>query len=136
MTREERLRICKTCKNKKKDLQLGLICGLTNNPADFDVQCPYYEQSEEEVKKIDYVHTNKPPKTWLTESILVTLFCCLPFGIAGIVNASKVESLYNSGQVNEALEASENAAKWVKTSFILGLVGSILYVIVNLAQLA
>lgn len=25
------------------------------------------------------------PKTWLVESILVTLFCCLPFGIVGIV---------------------------------------------------
>lgn len=28
------------------------------------------------------------PKTWMAESILVTVFCCLPFGIAGIVFAS------------------------------------------------
>lgn len=34
------------------------------------------------------------PKTWMAESILVTVFCCLPFGIAGIVFASKVSSLY------------------------------------------
>jgi len=32
-----------------------------------------------------------PPKNWLVESILVTLFCCLPLGIAGIINASKEE---------------------------------------------
>ena len=31
---------------------------------------------------------NVQPKTWLVESILVTLFCCLPFGIVGIVNAA------------------------------------------------
>jgi len=37
-------------------------------------------------------NNQKPPKSWLVESILVTLFCCLPFGIAGIVNASRVES--------------------------------------------
>ncbi len=28
-----------------------------------------------------------PPKNHLVEAILVTLFCCLPFGIVGIVNA-------------------------------------------------
>ena len=40
---------------------------------------------------------NIPPKNWLVESILVTVLCCLPFGIAGIVNASKVEVLFLSG---------------------------------------
>ena len=35
------------------------------------------------------------PKKWLIESILATLFCCLPFGIAGIVNAANVESRFN-----------------------------------------
>lgn len=33
------------------------------------------------------------PKTWLVESILVTCFCCLPFGIVGIINATKIETL-------------------------------------------
>ena len=30
------------------------------------------------------------PKTWMVESVLATIFCCLPFGIVGIINASKV----------------------------------------------
>ena len=34
------------------------------------------------------------PKNWLVESILVTIFCCLPFGIAGIVFASQVNSKF------------------------------------------
>ncbi|WP_419184195.1 DUF2752 domain-containing protein [Xiashengella succiniciproducens] len=42
----------------------------------------------------------QPPKTWLGESILVTIFCCLPFGIAGIVNASKVESRFYAGEIH------------------------------------
>ncbi len=29
----------------------------------------------------------KPPKTWLIHSILVTIFCCLPLGIIGIIQA-------------------------------------------------
>ena len=36
------------------------------------------------------METNVCPKTWMAESILVTILCCLPFGIIGIVNAAKV----------------------------------------------
>ena len=71
----------------------------------------------------------KPPKTWLTESILVTLFCCLPFGIAGIVNASKVESLFYKGNIEEAYNRSAKAGKWTKLAFWLGLAFIIIYAI-------
>ncbi|MES2882212.1 MAG: CD225/dispanin family protein, partial [Bacteroidota bacterium] len=37
------------------------------------------------------------PKNWLVESILVTIFCCLPFGIVGIVNAAQVNSKFAAG---------------------------------------
>jgi len=71
----------------------------------------------------------KPPKSWLVESILVTLFCCLPFGIAGIVNASKVESRFYAGDVAGANASSADAAKWTKIGFWIGLACIILYVI-------
>lgn len=70
------------------------------------------------------------PKTWMTESILVTLFCCLPFGIAGIINASKVSSLYAQGLFAEAQLASDNAKKWTKIGFIVGLVFIIIYMLI------
>ena len=54
---------------------------------------------------------SRPPKTWLVESILATLFCCLPFGIAGIVNAAKVESRFFAGDTEGALRASQEAGK-------------------------
>jgi hypothetical protein len=69
------------------------------------------------------------PKNWLVESILVTLFCCLPFGIVGIVFASKVESLYSSGNFDGATEASKNAKKWTSLGFWIGLAVIVLYVI-------
>ena len=71
----------------------------------------------------------QPPKTWLVESILVTLFCCLPFGIVGIINASKVESKFFAGAVDEALKASQDAAKWTKIGFFVGLGVIALYLI-------
>ena len=70
------------------------------------------------------------PRTWLVESILITVLCCLPFGIVGIVYASKVSSLLNIGQYDEAVAASKEAGKWVKIGFITGLIGIILYVLV------
>ena len=70
-----------------------------------------------------------PPKTWLIESILVTIFCCLPFGIVGIVNATKVETLWYSGQ-REAVKASQDAAKWVKISVITWFIVVFLYFLI------
>lgn len=37
------------------------------------------------------------PRNYLVESILVTIFCCQPFGIVGIVFASQVNSKHASG---------------------------------------
>jgi hypothetical protein len=39
MTREEKLNYCRVCTNRKLDLKEGLICTLTNRPADFEEKC-------------------------------------------------------------------------------------------------
>ena len=70
-----------------------------------------------------------PPKNWLVESILVTLFCCLPLGIVGIVFASQVNSKFAAGDYNGALRASRDAAKWTKISFWIGIAVIIAYFI-------
>jgi hypothetical protein len=71
----------------------------------------------------------KPPKSWLVESILVTLFCCLPLGIVGIVNATKVESRFYAGDVSGATQASADAAKWTKIGFFAGIAVAVCYLI-------
>ncbi len=76
---------------------------------------------------------NKPPKTWLAESILVTLFCCLPLGIIGIVNASKVESRFYSGDIEEANRLSFVAKKWTVIGFWIGVVLWIIYLLIVIA---
>lgn len=69
------------------------------------------------------------PKNWLVESILVTILCCLPFGIAGIVNATKVDSKYAAGDYAGAEQASQEAAKWTKIGFFVGIGLSVIYFI-------
>jgi hypothetical protein len=75
--------------------------------------------------------TGKPmrPKNWLVESILVTIFCCLPFGIAGIVFASQVNSRFDAGDYEGAMNASKDAGKWTKIGFFIGIAGVVIYCI-------
>ncbi len=69
------------------------------------------------------------PKNWLVESILTTLFCCLPFGIAGIVFAAQVNSKYQAGDYAGALQASKDAGKWTKIAFFTGIGLTVAYLI-------
>jgi hypothetical protein len=69
------------------------------------------------------------PKTWLVESILATLFCCLPLGIAGIVNASRVEARYYAGDYEGAQRASDEAKKWTMISFWIGVGILVIYLL-------
>lgn len=78
-------------------------------------------------------NNQRPPKSWLVESILVTLFCCLPFGIVGIVNASRVESRFYAGDIDGANRASAEAGKWTKIAFWIGIAVGVLYAILMIA---
>lgn len=72
------------------------------------------------------------PETHLTKSILVTVFCCLPFGIAGIIHASKVASSFAIGNYEDALQKSRDADKWCNIGIVAGLIYFILYFVIIL----
>jgi hypothetical protein len=59
--------------------------------------------------------------TYLTQAILVTLFCCLPFGIVAISNASKVSTHLDRGEYEQAVQASQEAKKWCMIGVIVGI---------------
>lgn len=66
------------------------------------------------------------PLVW---SILVTIFCCLPFGITSIVYASKANSLGAAGNIAGATSAASVAKTWAIIGAISGVVFSILWFI-------
>ena len=70
-----------------------------------------------------------PPKNHLVEAILVTLFCCLPFGIVGIINAARVENAFYSGDEMEAERLSREALKWSKIGLFVGIGWVVLYML-------
>lgn len=73
------------------------------------------------------------PKNYLVESILATILCCMPFGIVGIVFASKVNSEYDAGNYEAAEKASKNAKTWTLVSFGVGIVTIVISIIFGLA---
>ncbi len=53
---------------------------------------------------------------YLVESILATVFCCMPAGIVAIVYAAQVNSHLANGNIAAARESSAKAAKWARIS--------------------
>ena len=75
------------------------------------------------------------PKSNLVSAILVTLFCCLPFGIVSIVYAAQVDSKWNAGDWRGAENASRERAKnWALVGLVAGLVFSVIYVLIVLGS--
>ncbi len=59
--------------------------------------------------------------THLVEAILVTLLCCVPFGVVAIVFAAQVGPKLAAGDYEGAVQASKSAQMWVFISAGLGL---------------
>lgn len=72
------------------------------------------------------------PKDYLVESILVTVFCCMIFGILGIVYSVQANSAFSSGNITAANEFSAKAKQWVTYGFWCGIAVVGIYAILAL----
>lgn len=68
---------------------------------------------------------------YLWQSIVVTLCCCLPFGVAAIVYAAQVKSKLSVGDVAGAKDSSSKAKMWCWIGFGVGIVVNIIVGIVQ-----
>ena len=67
------------------------------------------------------------PNNWLVWAILITLFCCLPFGIAAIIYASQVDGHWNGGRYEEAYRAAKKAKQFTLIGVFSGIIFSLIY---------
>ncbi len=77
--------------------------------------------------------SDRRPASYLVLSILTALCCCTPFGIVGIVYASKVDSAWNSGHYDDAMEFSRKAKTWSLLGIGLVLLFYIVYIALIIA---
>ncbi len=100
-------------------------CGARNSDADGScAQCGRQLPTVQQPLPY-YVRPEIP--NYLVHSILLTVLCCLPFGIVAIVYAAQVNSKLQLGDIAGATEASNQAKRWCWIGFICGLVPLLLY---------
>ena len=106
---------CMKCGTPNADNAVQCVnCGL-NLPAAGRPPQPVYGQQPPEIP------------TRLVQAILVTLFCCQPFGIVAIVYAAMASSKVSAGDYYGAMECSRKATTWCWAAFWLGLIPMLLY---------
>jgi hypothetical protein len=79
--------------------------------------------------EVQEANFSQPPKNWLLESILVTILCCMPFGVVGIVYASKVETLFYAGRLEESERASKQAKLFTLIGFFICIALAFFYIV-------
>ncbi|WP_204808604.1 CD225/dispanin family protein [Mycobacterium riyadhense] len=102
--------------------QPGQQPGWQSQPPGWPAQLPGYGQPE--------------PDNYLVWAILVTVLCCLPFGIVSIVYSTKVSGLWAQGRYAEAQAASASAKKWAIIGAIVGAIVAVIIGIIYIVLIA
>ena len=110
-------------------------CGMQNE--DSVAKCESCGASLQ-AEVVELVDGNVPETipNYLVQSILVTLFCCLPLGIPAIVFAAQVNGKVQSGDIQGAMESSRTAKMWCWLSFGLGLLLSVIWFVLQVVAVA
>lgn len=81
------------------------------------------------------VATGTAPSSGLASSIIVTILCCVPFGIPAIVNSARCNTFINQGDYAAARQAADKAATWRMWAIIGGVIPLVLNVLIALADM-
>ena len=127
MTREEHLKYCRICKIQKFDINRGIICGLTNQLADFETYCEFFDEDVELKNKFEsngveneilnkVASKNKRFANYLIDLVFFMLFSFIFGCILGIVLIIVSPSTFDIIEQDNKL-----------TDYLLGLIAGIIY---------
>lgn len=108
--------------NQQGNQQSQNYNGYVNNPYGGNNQYQNYQQYGQNVQNVP---------NYLVQSILVTLFCCLPLGIVAIITSKQVDDKLRMGDYPGAVEASNKAKKYCLISLVSGIVIFLIYFIIG-----
>lgn len=92
----------------------------------------YNQQNQGYYQQNNFNGMPQKPVNWvpyLILSIISTLCCCLPFGVAGIVFSAKINSAMLAGNLEEAQNNAKMARIWIIVSFAIGLLTWLIYMV-------
>jgi uncharacterized RDD family membrane protein YckC len=118
MTRTEHLKFCSICVNQKDDMRKGIICGLTNQIADFEETCSSFAEDSEVIEQLELMKIEnevidkmasqgKRFLNYLLDLFFIVIFIFVFYLILGIilaiVNPSAISDLEKSNTLFEYL---------------------------------
>lgn len=107
------------CRKCGKELEEG---------ARFCSSCGFDQQSDSVSRNT--LQAVRKPDNYLWLGVLVTVLCCLPFGIVSILNSSKVDSCWAAGDLEGAIMNASKAKSWALWGIGVSVAVWILYIIV------
>lgn len=108
MKKKDRLVYCKKCTHRKMDLNIGILCGITNKVADFENTCSKYEIDEqiklEEINISNQIRPNKKRAEYAKILIAIIIVLEVVSGISSYTQLNLLNIIKDGGQVsiNEA----------------------------------
>ncbi len=105
MTLEEQLSFCKRCTNRKMDMNIGMVCSITNEKPNFENECPSFNLDE--TVKVEQTEVEPIPSTELHGMI--------------------------SNEAMESLRLEQNLSRAVIVGVCVGLLGAILWGLITVA---
>lgn len=96
----------------------------------FDQTAPYTPYANFGRMNDDF---DRKPSSNLALAVIVTVLCCIPFGIISIIYASKVDSAWTVGRHEEARMYSRKARNWAIWGAALTLLFYVVYIILIVA---
>lgn len=78
---------------------------------------------------VNEINPGNKPKSHLVLAILVTICCCIPFGIVSILYGSKVEGAWAGGRYDEAIRCSKLAKRWAIWGLFINIVVWVAYIV-------
>lgn len=95
-------------------------CGA---PVNADGTCPYCRPRQAPPPR------EAPPRipSHIVLSVLMTAFCCLPFGVAAVISATQVDALMKSGDYAKARAASDRTKALLIWGFVVTLLTYLSY---------
>ena len=123
MTREEQLVFCKQCINRKMDMQSGLLCGLTNEKADFEESCDDFVKDEsvkeEPIALTDYFVEGKLlPNQRRARNIITVFWINLFLTLIGIISGALQYDLIKRAMDGEFISEQEAVLNDLRESII------------------
>ena len=108
---------CSACGAKTKAEQILCIeCGASPNAAHF-------------------AGASQTVNNQMVKAILVTVLCCLPFGIVAIIKSSEVNGKLAVGDIVGAQMSASSSSNWSNMAIIFGLIFGIFYFFILMADI-